>query len=68
MDPQPKLMSRLKGKAVEFGYLFPDDPATIYLDAERKGGHYGYAHEGQLANEGWSEHSADPSAPTDEAS
>ena len=55
MSIQPQLMSRSRGKTLEFGYLFPDELATIYLDAERKGGRYGYAHAAQLASEGWSE-------------
>ena len=55
MPTQPQLMSRPTGKTFEFGYLFPDEPATIYLNAERKGGRYYYAHAAHLVSDGWSE-------------
>jgi predicted ATPase len=54
MSTQPQLMSRSRGKTLEYGYLFPDELATIYLNAERKGARYGYAHAAQLTSEGWS--------------
>ena len=60
-------MSRTKGTTVEFGYLFPDEPATIYLQLDRSGDRYGYGDTARLEIEGWSEQNPPTSSADEDA-